>query len=54
MVEEGQKGVAAVQVKEEKGGVPAEEAPAEDEGEREMGKVKVISPQNWAQGLSLP
>ena len=40
--EEGLKGAAAVKVKEEEGGVADEEVKEEEEdGEREMGKVKV-------------
>ena len=44
VIEEGAKGAAATKVKEEEGGVALEETPTalvEDEGEREMGKVKV-------------
>lgn len=40
ILEEGPQGAAAVQVKEEEGGVPGEE---EEEGEREMGKVKTYN-----------
>lgn len=39
--EEGAKGAAAVRVKEEEGGVAEGEKEQEEEGEREMGKVKV-------------
>lgn len=39
--EEGPKGAAATKVKEEKGGIPVEEAPFQEEREREMGTVKV-------------
>lgn len=39
--EQGHKGAAASNVREEEGGLPGEETPAEDEGEREMGTVKV-------------
>lgn len=39
--EEGPKGAAATKVKEEEGGMPFEEAPFQEEGEREMGTVKV-------------
>ena len=40
VLEEGPKGAAATKVQEEEGGV-AVEAPVEDEGQREMGTVKV-------------
>lgn len=39
--EEGPKGAAAVKVKEEEGGIAE---PEEEQGEREMGKVKVCKP----------
>lgn len=41
VLEEGPKGAAATKVKEEEGGVAIEGAAVEDEGEREMGTVKV-------------
>lgn len=39
--EEGPKGAAATQVKEEEGGIAVDEALVEDDVEREMGTVKV-------------
>ncbi len=39
--EEGPKGAAATKVKEEEGGMATDEAPVEDDQEREMGTVKV-------------
>ncbi len=41
--EEGPKGAAATKVKEEEGGMATEEAPVEDDQQREMGTVKVCS-----------
>lgn len=39
--EEGPKGAAATKVKKEEGGMATDEAPVEDDQEREMGTVKV-------------